>query len=93
MFPIWSWLILLPLFLYTGAVWHIDRLISRELAFKTGGRFERIVVTGAKATAVLGQISDNYSTVASVTIKCANRPKINVIISQYACEIINWLNI
>jgi hypothetical protein len=54
MFPIWSWLILLPLFLYTGAVWHIARLISREPAFNTGVRFERIVVTGAKATAVLG---------------------------------------
>jgi Swiss Army Knife protein, DSP-PTPase phosphatase domain len=30
--PFWSWLLFLPLLLYTTAVWHLIRLISREPA-------------------------------------------------------------
>lgn len=30
--PAWSWFIFLPLFLYTSAVWHLIRLLSREPA-------------------------------------------------------------
>ncbi len=30
--PLWSWLVFLPFLLYTGAVWHVLRLISREPA-------------------------------------------------------------
>lgn len=33
--PIWSWLVFLPLLLYTGAVWHLIRLFSREPARNT----------------------------------------------------------
>jgi protein-tyrosine phosphatase len=28
--PCWSWLVFLPLLLYTSAVWHVIRLVSRE---------------------------------------------------------------
>src|SRR5437016_8770088 len=30
--PVWGWLAFLPLLLYTGAVWHLARLLSREPA-------------------------------------------------------------
>jgi hypothetical protein len=30
--PLWSWIVFLPLLLYTSAVWHISRLITREPA-------------------------------------------------------------
>lgn len=30
--PVWSWVVFLPLLLYTGAVWHLLRLLSREPA-------------------------------------------------------------
>ena len=31
--PLWSWLAFLPLLLYTSAVWHLGRLLSREPAY------------------------------------------------------------
>ena len=30
--PVWSWLLFLPLLLYTSAIWHISRLVGREPA-------------------------------------------------------------
>jgi hypothetical protein len=33
--PFWSWLAFLPLLLYTGAVWHLIRFLSREPAHNT----------------------------------------------------------
>jgi protein-tyrosine phosphatase len=33
--PFWSWLLFLPLLLYTGAVWHLIRFFSREPAHHT----------------------------------------------------------
>ncbi len=58
-FPVWSWLLFLPLLLYNGAVWHLLRLLSREpphttvtdnlvigrrlLASEVNGKFDNIV--------------------------------------------------
>ena len=33
--PLWSWLVFLPLFIYTTVVWHLIRLFSREPARNT----------------------------------------------------------
>ena len=57
--PLWSWLVFLPLLVYTAAVWHLIRLFSREpaynvvteqlvvgrrlLAFELEGEFENFV--------------------------------------------------
>jgi protein-tyrosine phosphatase len=57
--PLWSWLVFLPLLIYTTAVWHLIRLFSREparntvtkqlvigrrlLAFELEGEFDNIV--------------------------------------------------
>src|SRR5215469_3109634 len=30
--PLWSWIVFLPLLLYTNAVWHVSRLLSRSRA-------------------------------------------------------------
>jgi hypothetical protein len=33
--PFWSWLVFLPLLLYTNVIWHVARLLSREAAHDT----------------------------------------------------------
>src|SRR5262245_46736615 len=57
--PLWSWLLFLPLLIYTAVVWHLVRLFSREsahsvvteqlvvgrrlLAFEVDGEFDNFV--------------------------------------------------
>jgi len=56
--PVWSWLLFLPLLVYTAAVWHLIRLFSREAAFNVIN--EKLVVGRRLLTFELDGEFDNY---------------------------------
>jgi protein-tyrosine phosphatase len=64
--PIWSWLIFLPLFLYTGAVWHIARLINREPAFNT---VTKDLVVGRRLLS--GELNEEFANYIDLTAEFA----------------------
>lgn len=64
--PIWSWLIFLPLLLFTGAVWHIARLISREPAFNT---VTKDLVVGRRLLS--GELKEKFANYIDLTAEFA----------------------
>src|SRR5512147_958145 len=56
--PFWSWLVFLPLLIYTAAVWHLIRLFSREPA--RGAVTEQLVVGRRLLASELQGEFDNY---------------------------------
>ena len=64
--PAWSWLIYLPLFLYTGAVWHVARLISREPALNT---VTKDLVVGRRLLS--GELNEEFANYIDLTAEFA----------------------
>jgi hypothetical protein len=64
--PIWSWLIYLPLFLFSGAVWHSVRLISREPALNT---VTKDLVVGRRLLA--GELNEEFANCIDLTAEFA----------------------
>lgn len=64
--PVWSWLIFLPLFLYTAVVSHIARIVSRESAFNT---VTKDLVIGRRL--IPGELNEEFANYIDLTAEFA----------------------